>query len=130
MNIQQALTHLQSRLPGLQAVYLFGSQRTPDANANSDLDLAVLASGAIDPLELWRLAGELADIVGMPVDLIDLCTASTVMQYQILTKGERIWVSGNGAGIFEAYILSEKTALDAARSALLEDIHKDGLIHG
>jgi hypothetical protein len=34
------------------------------------------------------------------------------------------------AGIFEALILSEKTALDTARAGLLDDIAKEGVIHG
>ncbi|MCZ7019308.1 type VII toxin-antitoxin system MntA family adenylyltransferase antitoxin, partial [Salmonella enterica] len=88
------------------------------AHADSDLDLAVLAAGSVDPLLLWRLAGELADIVAVPVDLLDLRAASTVMQYQVITTGRRLWNKDSQAGIFESYILSEKTELDTARAGL------------
>lgn len=130
MNIQSVLIHLQTRLPDLLAVYLFGSQASGDANAGSDLDLAVLVSSVIDPVERWRLAGEIADIVDLPVDLVDLRAASTVMQYQIITTGLRLWTKNETVGVFEAFVLSEKTSLDTARSGLLEDIQMEGIIHG
>lgn len=130
MNVERVLTHLLATLPDLMAVYVFGSQATGEAHGDSDLDLAVLAAGPVDPLLLWQLSGELADIVAVPVDLLDLRTASTVMQYQVITTGHRLWNKDSQAGIFESYILSEKTALDAARAGLLADIQKEGKVHG
>ncbi|MEO8488578.1 MULTISPECIES: nucleotidyltransferase domain-containing protein [unclassified Pseudomonas] len=130
MNVERVLTHLLATLPELMAVYVFGSQATGEAHADSDLDLAVLAAGPVDPLLLWQLSGELADIVAVPVDLLDLRAASTVMQYQVITTGHRLWNKDSQAGIFESYILSEKTALDAARAGLLADIQKEGKVHG
>ncbi|MFJ7793351.1 nucleotidyltransferase domain-containing protein [Pseudomonas sp. NPDC096950] len=130
MNLEKSLTLLQDQLPDLLAVYLFGSQITGDAGAESDLDVAVLSSGPVEPLMLWRLSGELADIVGVPVDLLDLRAASTVMQYQILTTGHRLWSKDSQAGLFESFILSEKTALDTARAELLADIQKEGKVYG
>jgi predicted nucleotidyltransferase len=129
MDIQKASQHLQDRLPGLLAIYVFGSHASGDSHAESDLDLAVLLPGTADPLSIWRLSGELADIVGVPVDLVDLRSASTVMQYQIMTKGQRLWARSLEAGLFEAFVLSEKTALDTARAGLLQDIQQEGFIH-
>ncbi|MEJ5280234.1 nucleotidyltransferase domain-containing protein [Pseudomonas sp. C 49-2] len=130
MNIEAVLAHLLASVPDLMAVYMFGSQATGEANADSDLDLAVLAAGTVEPLLLWQIAGELADIVAVPVDLLDLRAASTVMQYQVITIGRRLWNKDSQAGIFESYILSEKTALDTARAALLADIQQKGKVHG
>ncbi|MEB2646426.1 nucleotidyltransferase domain-containing protein [Pseudomonas canadensis] len=130
MNIEAVLAHLLASVPDLMAVYMFGSQATGEANADSDLDLAVLAAGTVEPLLLWQIAGELADIVAVPVDLLDLRAASTVMQYQVITIGRRLWNKDSQAGIFESYILSEKTALDTARTALLADIQQKGKVHG
>ena len=75
------------------------------------------------------LAGKLADVVSHHVDLLDLRAASTVMQYQIITTGQRLWHSGIDAGLFESYVLSEMTALNTARAGLLADICKDGHIY-
>lgn len=121
---------IRARFPNAIAIYAFGSQIQGTAGPQSDLDLAVLVAGYVDPLVLWDVAGNLADLVGCPVDLLDLRTASTVMQYQIITTGQRLWSMGLPAGLFETYVLSEKTALDEARAPLLADIQRTGKIHG
>ncbi|MCU1737171.1 MULTISPECIES: nucleotidyltransferase domain-containing protein [unclassified Pseudomonas] len=130
MNIQALLTHLQNHLPDLLAVYLFGSHAQGTAGPDSDVDMAVLLSGQLDPVLLWQLSGDLADIAGAPVDLIDLRAATTVMQYQIVTRGRRLWAKDVQAGLFESFILSEKTALDTARAGLLKDIQEEGIVYG
>ena len=121
---------LQARLPGLLAVYAFGSQVQGCAGPHSDLDLAVLVPGYADPLLLWALASDIADLAGCDVDLLDLRAASTVMQHQVLTGGERWWVKDIQAGLFEAAALSEKTSLDTARAGLLSDIAREGSVYG
>jgi len=121
---------LVAALPGLQAVYLFGSHAQGTATETSDLDLAVLVDGAVDAVELWRLAGNLAEINGTEVDLIDLRSASTVMQYQIITTGNRCWAKEPAASLFETHVLSDKTALDEARAGLLSDIQNEGRVYG
>ncbi|WP_434608969.1 nucleotidyltransferase domain-containing protein [Pseudomonas sp. D2-30] len=130
MNAHALLTHLQNHLPDLLAVYLFGSHAQETAGPDSDVDLAVLLSGKVDPVSLWQLSGDLADIAGSPVDLIDLRAASTVMQHQIVTRGRRLWAKDVQAGLFECFILSEKTALDEARARLLKDIQEEGRVYG
>lgn len=118
-----------SRFGNALAIYAFGSQVQGGAGPESDLDLAVLVPGYAPPLGLWELSGALADIAGCPVDLMDLRAASTVMQYQIITKGRCIWSVGLEAGLFESFVLSEMTDLNAARAGLLQDIQRDGRIH-
>ena len=118
-----------ARFPQVFAIHAFGSQVHGTAGPLSDLDLAILLPGYADPLHLWSLAGKLADVVDCPVDLLDLRAATTVMQYQIITAGQRLWHSGIDAGLFESYVLSEMTELNAARAGLLTDIRKDGHIY-
>lgn len=128
---RDAILHiLHSRVPDLLGVYAFGSRVHRSAQPDSDLDLAVLVAGYAQPLDLWALSGDLADVAGCPVDLLDLRAASTVMQYQIITTGQRWWSGDMQAALFEAAILSEKTALDSARAGLLGDIQKRGNIYG
>lgn len=121
---------LRSRVPDLMAIYAFGSRTQGTHGSQSDLDLAVLVAGYAEPLALWALSGELADVAQCPVDLLDLRAASTVMQYQIITTGMRWWARDAQAALYEAAILSEKTALDTARAGLLEDIDKRGHVYG
>ena len=120
---------LKTRVPGLLAVYAFGSRVQGTAQSDSDLDMAVLVAGDADALLLWQLTGELADIAGCPVDVIDLLAASAVMQYQIITKGARWWALDRQAALLESAILSEKTALDTARAGWLADIRQRGTVY-
>lgn len=130
MNRNAILLTLKENIPQLLAVYAFGSQISGEANSESDLDLAVLVAGYCDPLVLFDVANNIASIVACDVDLVDLRAASTVMQYQIITKGERWWVADTQAALYETVILSEKTELDTARAGLLSDIHQRGSVYG
>lgn len=128
--IDKLVGKLQSLLPNLLAVYGFGSRLQGTARLESDLDMAVLVAGHADVVLLWGLAGELEDIVGCTVDLLDLRAASTVMQYQIITTGVRWWALDAQAALFESAILSQKTDLDTARAGLLSDVQKRGSVYG
>lgn len=121
---------LRARLTQALAIYAFGSRISGTAGPDSDLDLAVLVAGYTQPLALFDLAGDLADAVHCSVDLLDLRAASTVMQYQIITTGQRWWARDAQAALFEAAVLSEKTTLDAARAGLLGDVERRGLVYG
>ena len=133
MDNKSFIALLQKRLPTLMAAYAFGS-RIKDAghyvNAESDLDLAVLVEGYADPLLLFELAGELADVAGCQVDLLDLRAASTVMQSQILIQGQRLWAKDVRAGLFEAAMLNEKIYLDEARQRLVNEVMERGTVYG
>jgi predicted nucleotidyltransferase len=133
MDTTPILSLLQQRLPTLMAAYAFGS-RIKDAgqhaNAESDLDLAVLVEGYADPLLLFELAGELADISCCHVDLLDLRATTTVMQNQILTQGQRLWAKDVRAGLFEAAMLNEKIYFDQSRQRLVQDVMERGSIYG
>jgi len=133
MDTAPLLLHLQQRLPKLMAVYAFGSRFEHSgalAQTHSDLDLAVLVEAYSDPVTLFELASELADITQCPVDLLDFRAASTVMQNQILTRGRRLWAKDVRAGLFEAAMLNEKIYLDQMRQVLILDVQKRGAVHG
>jgi predicted nucleotidyltransferase len=121
---------LRAAIPNLFAIYAFGSRVTGTAQAQSDLDLAVLVAGYVEPLVLWDLSAQLADRLGCEVDLLDLRAASTVMQYQVVQTGRRLWGDALQAGLFECYVLNEKLALDEARAPLLRDIEYRGTVYG
>lgn len=130
MNLEAILEATREEIPSLSALYLFGSQASGDAGPESDLDLAILADSPPDEVGLWQLSGQLADLAGCPVDLLDLRAASTVMQYRIITTGRRVWARDSDASLYESFILSDKTALDEARAGLLDDIRRTGTIYG
>jgi uncharacterized protein len=123
-------TELHKVFPNALGIYAFGSRVQGTANAQSDLDLAVLVAGYGAPLQLFEMANQLADKLGYEVDLLDLRAASTVMQYQVITTGRCLWAKDVQAGLFEAFILSSKTSLDEARAELLNEIREDGAVYG
>jgi uncharacterized protein len=133
MELDPIAHFVQKRLPLVLAVYAFGSRVVDNgqhASTHSDLDLAVLVEGYADPITLFELSGELADITGCSVDLLDLRAASTVMQHQILTSGQRLWAKDVRAGLFEAAMLTEKLHLNEMRQGLVEDIQARGFVYG
>ncbi|MDH0431647.1 nucleotidyltransferase domain-containing protein [Comamonas aquatica] len=121
---------LKEAVPSLSAVYAFGSQVSGEAGPESDLDVALMSDESLAAEALWGLSSRLAGIVGCHVDLLDLRSASTVMQYRIVTTGQRLWARDEQAALYETFILSQKTALDEARAGLLDDIQKTGAVYG
>ncbi|MBK8537900.1 MAG: nucleotidyltransferase domain-containing protein [Candidatus Competibacteraceae bacterium] len=130
MNETLIVATVQAQWPHLLAVYAFGSRVQGTAGPASDLDLAVLVAGRADPMLLWELSQQLANVLGCDVDLLDLRAVSRVMQYQIITTGKVLWAKDAQAAIFESFILSEKTALDEARAGIIIDIQRKGTVYG
>jgi len=119
------------RLPGVVAVYLFGSEARGAAREESDLDLAVLAEGPIPGKALWETAQALAALAGREVDLIDLARASTVMQMQVVTGGRRVHCADeNACESFEDRVYSSYAWLNEERKAILQEIEKRGKVYG
>ncbi|MDZ7852765.1 MAG: nucleotidyltransferase domain-containing protein [Halomonas sp.] len=127
---EHCVTLLTDALPGLQAVYLFGSQVTGDASPQSDVDLAVLLPSPLSAEQRWDLMATLANRLDRDVDLVDLRRATTVMQYQVISEGLRLWSQGSGADEFELAVLSEYWDLQIQRRGLIDDIKQRGTVHG
>ncbi len=123
-------TELQKAFPNALSIYAFGSRIQGTANAQSDLDLAVLVAGYADPLQLFEMANQLADQLGYEIDLLDLRAASTVMQHQVITTGRRLWAKDVQADLFDVFVLNEKLALDELRAEQLNEIRETGRIYG
>lgn len=127
IDFSAVVTALKDMDPSLTAV---GSQVSGDVGPESDLDVALMADEPLGAEVLWDLASRLAGIVGCPVDLLNLRSASTVMQYRVVTTGQRLWARDEQAALYETFTLSQKTALDEARAGLLQDIQKTGTVYG
>jgi predicted nucleotidyltransferase len=122
---------LSARVPGLVAVYLFGSHARGDAGPGSDLDLAVLAMAKLDPVERWKLQEDLAAQAHQNVDLVDLRQASTVMRVQVLRDGRLLLdVRPSMRAAFEASAMSAYAHLNEERRGILDDIAARGRVHG
>lgn len=127
-----ALRKLRQSLPGLRAVYRFGSAGSVYETAQSDLDLAVWCLPAVPDASLWWLAQDLAVQCGRDVDLVNLNTASTVMRHQIMTTGERLFMVPPlvDVELFETHVLSEYASLNERRALILHDVLETGSVYG
>jgi uncharacterized protein len=82
-----AIEAVLDRAAGLDALWLFGSEARGDARPDSDVDLAVLFARTPSPEATLHARAVIADIVGRPVDLVDLERASAVLAMQVLRHG-------------------------------------------
>lgn len=127
--IPDLVAALRAALPGVLAVYHFGSSRDGTAGPESDIDLALLAGAPLDVVELWELAQRLASEVGRDVDLIDLRRASTVLRHEILTTGERVWCADPVAcDRWETAMLSMYLRFNEERAEIMAAIRERGTV--
>ena len=125
------IRHLHTALPSLRAVYLFGSVVTEHFTEDSDIDIAVLTSEPMDALLRWKLIRQLAIALNRDVDLVDLSTASTVMQFQVVSTGERIFtVDATAMEWWELKVYQLYLTLNDDRKPILEAIQQTGRIYG
>jgi len=126
----EIVTALRAALPEVQAIILFGSYASGDATPASDLDLAVLLPGRGDPVRLWQIGQTLAVRFDIDVDLVDLIAATTLLQYQIVTTGRRLFTDGPQLDLYECYIHSAMMDLRIRRAPILADIQARGSVYG
>ena len=84
--IKRLQTILEQR-PNVELAILYGSHATQKATADSDLDIALAASGGITLEEKLSLAEALSREFQCEVDLVDLDSAHGALLQEILTRG-------------------------------------------
>lgn len=126
-----ALDLLVARVPGVAAVYLYGSEAQGTATAESDLDLAVLADRPLGAVARFDLAQQLAACAGRDVDLVDLRATPTVMQMQVLNTGRVVRDLDPAARrAFEVFVLASYALHNEERAGIVEDIQARGRVYG
>ena len=130
-DLERALSVLGRAVPSLVAVYLFGSSSSGHATPSSDIDLAVLAREAVDPLVRFHGAQDVAQAVGRDVDLIDLRSASPVMAMQVLASGRVLLdLDPVARGAFEDRVFGAYARLNEERRGILERVKAEGTVYG
>jgi predicted nucleotidyltransferase len=131
MRDAQIAALLRDALPGLIAVYRFGSSIDGQTHAESDVDLAFLATAPVEPMARFELQERLAARVGCDVDLVDLRSASTVMRMQVVSTGSLLATFDAAAQeAFEDHTYSTYARLNEERREILEQVRREGRVHG
>jgi predicted nucleotidyltransferase len=131
-NAQDSIREMvQEAVPGVIAIYQFGSTVQGGDHDASDLDLAVLARSPLDNLDRWTLQEDLAAAIGRDVDLVDLRSASTVMRAQVLRSGNVLAERDRTARQqFEMQTCSAYALLNEERAGILKDVQARGRVYG
>jgi uncharacterized protein len=82
-----AVRRVLAELPDLQLAYVFGSVAAGRATDASDLDVALLFTGRVEPARLDRLVEALSAAAGRLVDLVDLSKAPPLLAHQVVARG-------------------------------------------
>ncbi len=129
----EVISLLDKRIPGLLAIYLFGSRNRNDYVDTSDLDLAILTAfeHRIDPVKLLEIQLVLADHLDLDVDLIDLREVKLDFKYIILSTSKRIYCCDEEAcDFYEMTIYSMYQRFEIERQEIINDIRERGFIYG
>jgi len=112
-------------------IILFGSQARGRTHRDSDVDIAFYKpSHGLSAFEIFTFAQELARLIKMDVDLIDLNEASTVFKAQIFSTGDAIYISNQGD--LERYrmnAMSMYANLNVERKKILKSIVESGKVY-
>ena len=127
----QIIHPLRGAIPALQAIYRFGSAGTEHFTEKSDVDIAVLSDTPLDPMLRWKLTQRLAQVLNRDVDLVDLANATTVVRFQVVSTGERIFAADTSAAEWwELKVYQLYLTLNDDRRPILEAIQQSGRVYG
>ena len=131
LDFAPALNLLRQHIPALAGTYLFGSQAGGNARADSDVDLAVFAGRPLPRAQVVELTHQLAALLRRDVDLVDMASASTIMQFQIIAEGRLIDApEPAAAALFELRIMRDYQDLKSRRAGIEADIVERGRVYG
>ncbi|MCL6632751.1 MAG: nucleotidyltransferase domain-containing protein [Alicyclobacillus herbarius] len=124
--LQQIVTYLTDNVRPL-LIYLFGSAARGQLRSDSDVDVAFLPQHPLHAYDTFLHAQALADVVKRDVDLVDLSRASTVMQAEVVARGQRLYEADRNERYgFEMRTLKAYTMLNEERQCILDRMQKRG----
>jgi len=104
-------------------LWLYGSHARGEATPRSDVDLAVLADGKLDPIAVGMAATRLERVAGARVDLVDLRAAPGLLRVMATHEG-RLLAAPNQfeADLFATHALSDHAAFGPNRRMCTESM--------
>lgn len=112
-------------------VIVFGSYAKGSEREDSDLDLTYYSKENLTSYERFLMAGGIAEICNIEVDLVDIRQIDTVFAAQIFSTGELLDCADNNVFIKERMkALSMYSALNEQRAEILRSIGERGSVYG
>ena len=114
----------------LQGILLYGSRASGQSHDQSDYDLGILLKKPISATLLWETAQDLACLLQQDVDLIDLRSATTVLQKEATVGG--VWllkVDPYACDFFDTCVISMYQELQENRQDIIDHL-MNGINHG
>ncbi|MEK5186207.1 type VII toxin-antitoxin system MntA family adenylyltransferase antitoxin [Solibacillus sp. FSL W7-1324] len=130
-NIEKQLINLIQTKINPDFIILFGSFAKGTYRDDSDIDLAYFSKEQLSSYERFLLAGELAEMAGREVDLVDIKQLDTVFTIQIFSQGVPIYIQDENEFTrqkMRAY--SMYATLNEQRAAVIESIKERGSVFG
>ena len=122
---------LREALGDSVVAYRFGSTAGDFSRADSDVDIAVLATSRLEPLRRYELQERLASSLRRSVDLVDLRSASTILAMQVVANGRVVHDGDPDArGRFEDLVFTTYARLADERRPILDRIAEEGTVLG
>ena len=122
---QKITEFLKKKIPGLLGIYIFGSFADDRLRPESDIDIAFLTWVKISAVDKWKIQEELASLLDIDIDLVDLKDASVVLRAEVVEKGTRIYTQNEyECDNFEVTTYSMYADLNEIRKDILNDIEE------
>lgn len=121
MDLNNRIRQVLEQHGSIAMAILFGSLAGARATAQSDLDLAVLMGVPLSAETKMILIGELSQVIGRPIDLVDLRVVGEPLLGQILKHGVRLFGSDiDYAGLLKRHLFEEADFMPYRRRILAE----------
>ena len=124
VDVTALVEHIRRHIPGILAIYVYGSRVREEQRPDSDLDLALLLprTGAVSALDLAQLQGDLESAAGFPVEISILSPeVQTVHCKEVVTGGQLVFIGDRVAvDEFEMYVLSGYARLCEDRAPVVK----------
>ena len=119
---QKITEFLKKKIPGLLGIYIFGSFADDRLRPESDIDIAFLTWEKISAVDKWKIQEELASLLEIDIDLVDLKNASVVLRAEVVENGERIYTENEyECDNFEVTTYSMYADLNETRKDILNE---------
>lgn len=129
--MKQQLVKVLSERVNPAFILLFGSHAKGNAREDSDIDLAYYAPHQLSFYERFLLAGELAQICQVNVDLVNIREIDTVFSMQIFSTGELLACQDENEFVKQRMkAFSMYAALNEQRVEILRSIQDRGSVFG